>query len=315
MNKSQTELDEVSDEIDLLELFSVLWAGKLIIVSFVLVTVMLGSLYLHRADRQYSVSLVVAQTGDKQSGPNLSGLGGLASLAGVSLPSGGTGDFSKFKALLRSEELSNFLIENVEISKRVFKSEWNSEAGRFERPTQGQLSELSSQLKFILTGDVKAEYRAPDAARLADFLVRSVSLSDEKDTGFLKLSMEVVDSSFAVELLQDLVLQADKMLKEQYVETGEQALMFYQEKLSRARSQEHREALAKMIASEEQQQMLASRDGPFVAEVVMGPSVSLQPTSPKSSLVLAMCIVLGGFFGAAYVLVSNAIRKWGNADA
>lgn len=118
-----------------------------------------------------------------------------------------------------------------------------------------------------------------------------------------------MDSEFAAYLLQKLVVETDNMLKEDYIKSGTQALAFYQDKIGRARSQEHREALAKMIASEEQKQMLASRDGPFVAEVIMGPATSLTPTSPKSSLVLALSIVLGLFFGMAVVVVRSAVKN------
>jgi uncharacterized protein involved in exopolysaccharide biosynthesis len=53
--------------------------------------------------------------------------------------------------------------------------------------------------------------------------------------------------------------------------------------------------------------MLASKGSYFVAEPLTTPSVSLYPTSPKSSLILALSVVLGGFFGAALVLIRKAI--------
>lgn len=306
---------EFSDEIDLLELFATIWAGKFVIALFVVGSIALGSLYLHRADRKYTVSLTVSQVGEEQSGPNLAGLGGLASLAGVSLPSGGSGDFSKFKAMIKAEELASTVLKYDTYLTVIFASEWDEEAGNFAAKAPSQLGELKQQVKFILTGEKPMDYRAPDAARLAAYIGQSVSISEDKDTGFLALKMEVVESDFAKQFLQTIVYETDKMLKEQYVASGTQALQFYQEKIARARSQEHREALAKMIASEEQKQMLASRDGPFVAEVVMGPSVSLEPTSPKSSLILALSLVLGAFLGIAYVLVKKALTNKGDARA
>jgi uncharacterized protein involved in exopolysaccharide biosynthesis len=39
----------------------------------------------------------------------------------------------------------------------------------------------------------------------------------------------------------------------------------------------------------------------------MGPDQSLRPTSPKSSLVLALGLVLGLFLGAAVVLMRKAL--------
>ncbi len=275
----------------------------------------LGAFYLHNAERKFTVKLTVSQVGQEQSGPNLAGLGGLASLAGVSLPTGESGDFAKFQALMKSEELAMKLSDDDRIMRSVFASEWDDAQNAFVQPERGQVGEIVSQVKYALTGDEATDYRAPDAARLSNVISGNVSLSEDNNTGFLSLSMEVVDSEFAAYLLQKLVVETDNMLKDDYIKSGSQALAFYQDKIGRARSQEHREALAKMIASEEQKQMLASRDGPFVAEVIMGPATSLTPTSPKSSLVLALSIVLGLFFGMAVVLVRSAVKNRETARA
>ena len=311
---SQSEQD-ASDEIDLVELFATLWAGKFLIFLITTLALALGAFYLHNAERKFTVKLTVSQVGQEQSGPNLAGLGGLASLAGVSLPTGGSGDFAKFQALMKSEELAVKLTDDDRIMRSVFKSEWDDAQHAFVQPERGQVGEIVSQVKYALTGDEAADYRAPDAARLSNVISGNVSLSEDNNTGFLSLSMEVVDSEFAAYLLQKLVVETDNMLKEDYIKSGSQALAFYQDKIGRARSQEHREALAKMIASEEQKQMLASRDGPFVAEVIIGPATSLNPTSPKSSLVLALSIVLGLFFGMAVVLVRSAVKNRETARA
>jgi len=44
-----------------------------------------------------------------------------------------------------------------------------------------------------------------------------------------------------------------------------------------------------------------------VVEIMMGPDQSLRPTSPKSSLVLTLGLVLGLFLGAAAVLLRKVV--------
>ena len=97
------------DEIDLRELFGALWRGKLLIAVCVIAAISLASLYLRTAESKYTVTYVFAPVASDDTGPNLSGLGGLASLAGVSLPSSSSGDFKTFKYLLKSEEVSSFI--------------------------------------------------------------------------------------------------------------------------------------------------------------------------------------------------------------
>ncbi len=86
-------------------------------------------------------------------------------------------------------------------------------------------------------------------------------------------------------------------------------MQFYQIKISKARSQEHREILATLIAKEERKLLLATREGPFVAEILTGPNTSLYPTSPKTHFILIFSILLGGFLSCGLILIRSFIPK------
>jgi uncharacterized protein involved in exopolysaccharide biosynthesis len=169
------------------------------------------------------------------------------------------------------------------------------------------LGNVKRLIKPLLTGEGQGAYIAPNAARLAQTLSSNLSVSEDKNSGMLTLSMESAKPELASDLMLALIRETDGFLKERFVVSGSEALQFYQQKISKARSREHREALAKLIATEEQKLMLATRAGPFVVEIMMGPDQSLRPTSPKSSLVLALGLVLGLFLGAAVVLMRKAL--------
>jgi capsular polysaccharide biosynthesis protein len=67
--------------------------------------------------------------------------------------------------------------------------------------------------------------------------------------------------------------------------------------------------LAKLISAEDQKLMLTSEGRHFVAEPLTRATTSMDPTSPKSDLVLALALVLGGFAGAALVLIRAALSN------
>ena len=294
------------DEIDLRELFAALWDGKLLIFIVTCAVFLFSSAYLHVAERSYTVSVTLRPTEEQSSaGGNLGGLGGLASLAGVQLPSGGTTEFITFQAMLKSQEVASRLFADENLIQRLFAGEWDESRKSFLQPIT-TLGNVKRMLKPLLTGEGQSAYIAPNAARLAKTLAEDLSVSEDKTSGMLKLSMESAKPKLASDLMLALIRETDGFLKERFVISGSDALRFYQQKISKARSREHREALAKLIATEEQKLMLATREGPFVVEIMMGPDQSLRPTSPKSSLVLALGLVLGLFLGAAVVLLRKA---------
>ena len=298
------------DEIDLRELFAALWDGKLLIFIVTCAVFLFSSAYLHVAERSYTVSVTLRPTEEQSSvGDNLGGLGGLgglASLAGVQLPSGGATEFITFQAMLKSQEVASRLFADENLIQRLFVGEWDESRKSFLQPIPSTLGNVKRLLKPLLTGEGQGAYIAPNAARLAQKLSSGLSVSEDKTSGMLKLSMESAKPKLASDLMLALIRETDGFLKERFVISGSDALQFYQQKISKARSREHREALAKLIATEEQKLMLATREGPFVVEIMMGPDQSLRPTSPKSSLVLALGLVLGLFLGAAVVLMRKA---------
>ena len=252
------------------------------------------------------MSVTLRPTEEQSSaGGNLGGLGGLASLAGVQLPSGGTTEFITFQAMLKSQEVASRLFADENLIQRLFAGEWDESRKSFLQPIT-TLGNVKRMLKPLLTGEGQSAYIAPNAARLAKTLAEDLSVSEDQTSGMLKLSMESAKPKLASDLMLALIRETDGFLKERFVISGSDALRFYQQKISKARSREHREALAKLIATEEQKLMLATREGPFVVEIMMGPDQSLLPTSPKSSLVLALGLVLGLFLGAAVVLLRKA---------
>lgn len=296
------------DEIDLRELFGALWRGKFLIMLCVVAAIALAALYLRSAERKYTVSYVFKPVATEDAMPSLGGLGGLASLAGVSLPSSSSGDFLTFKFMLKSEEVAQQLMQNDALVRGVFEREWDSDTQSYRQPADGDLTPYVRGLKKLLTGEGPRDYAPPSAARLAEWLKDGFSSSEDRDTGFLTLSAETPEPELMIQVMSQVTEETDRLLKERYIASAEQTMGFYQQQLAKARAREHREALAKLIAQEDQKLMLASKGTYFVAEPLTEPSVSLNPTSPKASLVLALSVVLGGFFGAALVLIRKALK-------
>lgn len=296
------------DEIDLKELAATLWQAKRLIASCVAAALVLAAAYLWIAERKYTVRYTFLPASTEDSGNQFSGLGGLASLAGVSLPSGGTNDFKTFQMLLQSEEAASHLMKDKDLLKRIFPLEWDEDEQTFVEPSTSLRGIILRGIKTALTGETRPDYMPPNAGRVAFWLEEAFSKSEDRDTGFLTLSSETPDPALIVDVMSATTKITDRIIRDRFVERGQESVDFYQQKIASARSREHREALAQLIAQEEQKLMLAYSSSYFVAQPLTTPSVSLRPTSPKASLVLALSIVLGAFLGAAVTLIRKALK-------
>ena len=297
------------DEIDLKELALTVWAARGLIMLCVLCAVFLASAYLHNAERKYTVSFSFQPMESDGGGARLGGLSGLASLAGVSLPTAGSSDFQTFRVLLQAEEVAAELMKDQAIIRRIFVSEWSEESQTFKQPEPTLTRRAIGNIKALLTGETTELYIPPNAPRLSEWLSKAFSSSEDRDTGFLRLSSETSNPKLMLEVITAVTQITDRIIKDRFLAGGRNSVEFYQKKIAAARSRESREALAQLIMQEEQKLMLASNGNFFVAKPLTTPSVSLRPTSPKSSLVLALAIVLGSFLGAAVSLIRKALQN------
>ena len=141
-----------NDEIDLREIFLSLWRGKWFILFCLLIAIIAASVYLRNADRRFTVNYIFQPTSNDEIAPTFSGIGGIASLAGITLPTSSSSDFSTYKFLLISEEVAAILLKDKEIVKEVFKSEWDKDSNSFEKPQMNLFGKFKNSIRTMLTG-------------------------------------------------------------------------------------------------------------------------------------------------------------------
>ena len=236
------------DEIDLFELFQVLWDGKWIIGTFIAIGILLGVGFILFNDKVYESKIVYAT----DTIPPFYSAGKAST------------DFQKkFYSINAFEEWR----KNNENTSLVFED-------------------------FIKT-------------EVIDGFVLS---KDEDETlAVIKDSAYILVKSNQLPILNDFYNYAahiNVLLKGEYVSRANDELSIIETRfkdLSSADSSVIQTVLSidRYIASAENGENVLSIERPSVPRKV----------APKSSLILALSLVLGGFIGAAYVLILNAIKK------
>jgi uncharacterized protein involved in exopolysaccharide biosynthesis len=294
--------------------FAVLRRWKIVTAGLV-AGFLLAVIQLHLADTVYATQMTVTPvrpTGDANSGTSSLGpLGGLASLAGVSLPSSqNSTDFRLFIESLTSRDVANRLASDHALMKNLFADQWDEDNHSWHEPHTGFGHEIMTGLKSMLGIRVPV-WLPPDAATVQEFVKGNIQiLQDPKKTYLATIEFDSVSPTFAGEFLSLLGRAADMKLRESALKRASQYIDYLSAQLNTVTVAEHRQALMSSLSQQEQTAMAANSAVPYAADVFDSPSVAYQPVYPVARTIFEIDVAVGTVLGAALALV---LHFWNTA--
>ena len=286
MVESGTPPDE--DEIDLLELIRTLLQAWKTIVGITIVCVSLAVAYaLYSAEIFKAKTLLAPATEEKSRASSaLSQFGGLAAMAGISIPS--DSNVEQVVATLKSRKFLRNYLDRKELMPVLFEEVWDTE-------NQVWIVESSEDEPTIQKG-IKA---------FKDIL----SVDEDKKSGLITLSISWKDPEVAAQWANDLVKQLNEQLREQAIADSKKRVGYLEQELAKTSLQDMRAVLYNLLESEKQKAMLANVNEDFALEVI-DPAVAPEiREKPKRKLIVALGGVCGGFLGVFAVFFTQFLQK------
>jgi len=291
------------DEIDLRELFSVLWAGKKVIVAITGLFAVAAVVYALSIANEYKASIVIAPA--QQEGGGLSGalgqLGGLASLAGVSLGGGGGSEAAVAQEIMQSWGFVEQFIVNNELEVEVFAAEgWNKTSNVLT--IDSDLYDKDSN-KWLIDED--GQLRAPTSWELYEAFSKRLSVSEDKKSGLTSVSIEYFSPIVAKNWVDLYVAAINEHMRQRKLSQVNSNIEYLQAQIEKTSIAEMREVFYQIIEEQVKNKMLAEAS-PEYAFVTVSPSmVPEEKSKPKRALMCILGTLLGGLLSVLYVLVRH----------
>lgn len=301
--------DSLDDEIDLLEVFQNLWEDKRLISAVTGVAAVVSVIVALWLPNIYQAStLLRPQSSEGGIGGSLARqYGGLASLAGISLPSGdGQSKTQLALEVLKSKKFAYEFATRHDLLPALFAAEgwdWRTET----------LS-LDEEVYDPSAGGWVREVEpprtaAPSAEEVHELWNDTVSVSEEKDSGFVTLSIKHRSPVYAKAWLDLLVVDINEALRAQDLAESERAVAYLEEQLKQTSVAEIRELLAGLLRSHMESRMMAAVEPNYVFSVIDPPTVPELKSEPKRALICVIGTLLGGMLGMVYSIVRRALRN------
>ena len=301
------------DEIDLRELFAVIWRGKWLIIACTAVFAIGAVIFAINQPNIYRANALLAAS--NQESNKLSGMasqfGGLASLAGINLNAGGGTDQTTLAIeVLKSRQFFKEFLDKYQIKADLMAAkEWN--------PITGELSydpEIYDAQAKLWVREVKAPKQPEPSMQESHevFTKEVLSVATDKETGLITIAAEHISPQVAQQWVSWLIKDINQVMQQRTQQETLANINYLKEQLEKTSVAQMQTVFYQLIEEQTKTLMLAEANDDFVFKIVDPAVVAEQKVKPKRALICVLGTLLGGMLGVMIVLVRHFAK--GNQD-
>ena len=307
--QNNNDLNNFDDEIDLLELFNVLWQGKWIIISITcFVSIIAVCISLLLPNIYESKALLTPADSSGSISRSIQSYSGIAGLAGISLPSGGD-ESNTAKAIQKLRTLSFFennILPNIFLPDLMAHKTWdkswdpstntlNYNESIYNKKTETWIRDYSYPYKQIPS--------AQESFR--EFTTHYLNLSEDKKTGFITLTIKHKSPYIARQWSELLVNQVNLYYREKDKFESEKAVSFLNKQIAMTNLSEVKEAIAQLLQEETKKLTLIEANELYVFDYIDPPAVMEKKSEPGRAFIVIFSALLGGMLSVLLVLIRH----------
>ncbi|MEL4280067.1 Wzz/FepE/Etk N-terminal domain-containing protein [Shewanella mangrovisoli] len=303
------------DEIDLRELFSVIWKGKWLIIAITTVFAIASVVFAILQPNIYKSEALLAPASEEQGG-GLSALasqfGGLASLAGVNL--GGKGGTDKTQLaieVLKSRQFtSDFITKHNILADLMAAKKWDRDSDKLIYDEDDYIESTQTWVR-----DIDPPYKPqPSMQEAYEEFSKIMSVSSDKETTMVTISVLHLSPNIAQQWVTWLIQDINKVMKERDVAEAHRSTEFLNKQIALTNVADIKTVLYKLIEEQAKTIMFAEVRDEYVFKTIDPALAPEEKAKPKRALICVLGTMLGGMLGMMLVLVRHFMKKEQNLE-
>ena len=231
---------------------------------------------------------------------------GVASLAGISLPSGAGQDKSLLVIeTIKSRDFLRHLLKDKEIKINLMAY------ASFDPSTNELLidKEIYDESNEIWLENDFYDQGEPTFLEVYEIYRENLSASQDKVTGFVQLSFTHISPIFAQNFLERIIDEANNLLRIKAIDEADHSLNFLRQLLPQIAEKEIQISINSLIKQQLQSKMLASANQDYLLKSIDRPFFPEKKSDPQRSLILVMGFMIGILINFIYLMIVTTLRK------
>jgi LPS O-antigen subunit length determinant protein (WzzB/FepE family) len=309
-DNSRPNNDQEYIEIDLRALFGVLWKRKITIIMLTSIFAVSSVFYALSIPNYYNSTALFNVIQDEQSGFDslASQYGGLASMAGIDIPQTSTKDKAALvMQTIQSREFMKHLITFDGVLEGIIATKDFDKSSK--KIIYDEESFDPSSGKWIR--EVKYPYNQTPSYLEAHekFIKNMLEVKQDRKSGFITLSVEHISPIFAFNLLEIIIDEVNKIIKDHDLKESTMAIDYLNEQASIISSTNLQNSINNLYESQLRKKMLANIREEYIINVIDAPFVPEKKTGPTRSTICILITLIGGILSVLYILIDSLIFK------
>ena len=307
-NSSSTRDSQVNDEIDFHKLFLVLWSGRRLISGvsgFAAIVSVIVALLLPNI---YTASALLSPAEESGGGLNslMSQYGGLASLAGVSLPSGNDGSKAQLGIQILQSRIfiGTFVNQHGLMPDLMAVDRWDAVSKKMTYDPS-----IYDAKQQTWTRKVDPPLTAKPSLQEAFKQFQEImSISEDAQTGYVSISIEHKSPIVAAQWVEWLVSDLNTTVKNQDVSEATRSIEYLKQQISSTSLAELRAMFFELIQSQTETVMLAEVRPEYVFKTIDPAVAPEEESQPNRILICIFGTMLGIIFSSLLVFFRHNPR-------
>ncbi len=307
-----TGVADDSDEIDLKELWSAIWAGKWLIIGITFLFSVASVLYALSLPDEYKSTALLApasSSSSSQLGKLAGQFGGLASLAGINLAGGGAED----KTVVAMEIMKTWgflekFIKDNNIEVEVFAAEgWDRTTDTLK--IDSDLYDIENQKWVRDFNPSKGQKLEPSSWELYEEFKDRISVSQDKTSGLITVSIEYFSPILAKKWTDELVKAINSHIQQQDRAEATKSIAYLNDKIKETNIADMQEVFYQLIEEQTKTLMLAEVSDEYVFKSISPVKVAEEKSKPRRALTAIFGFLLGGIISVVIALITHFSKK------
>ena len=301
MNNDEHLSINLEDKIDLKELFSVFWSGKIKILLITAIFAISSVMYSLSLPNQYKATAILAPSTGGVS-DTFSRLGGFASFAGISLNESSSGNDARLAIeIMQSWSfIEDFIAEN-NLAPMLFAVEgWEEQENKII---------FNNDIYDAKNNNWINEGELPSSWDLFQSFTGKLSVEDDKRSGLTIVTIEYISPQIAKNWVDLYVSSINKYMQARKIQMVSKNIEYLDEQVVGNSNSEMKEVFFAIISEQVKEKMMAEAT-PDYAFVTVSPSmVPEKKSQPNRALICILGTIVGGIFSIFLVLILHYGRN------